>query len=213
MIIKKYIHSCILLEDNGKKLLIDPGAFSFIEQKVRPEDIGPVDAILITHKHLDHYHPEALKAFAAMKQAQIVANEEICALLKQEGLSSEPIRENETKTVAEFTIKALEAPHEPIPTECPHNLAFLINNKLLHPGDSLRTQAPCEVLFLPVAGPWLRLVDAIAFCQKIKPKKAIPVHDAILKDFILGRIYQMTENKLKPDTSFHPLKLGESIEA
>jgi len=209
MLIRKYLHSCILLEENSKKILIDPGAFSFVEKKLKPEDIGPVDVLLLTHKHPDHYFPEALKV---IKATTIIANEEICALLTQEGLVAEVINEGETKTVAGFTIKALQAPHEPIPTECPHNLAFVINNKLLHPGDSFRTDAPCEVLFLPIAGPWCRLVDALEFAKTIGPKTTIPIHDGIIKEFMLERMYAMCKTKLSEKSIvFHPLALGESV--
>lgn len=215
MKIQKFLHSCILIENAGKRLLIDPGAFSFIEKQITPKDIGPVDCILLTHKHLDHYFPEAIEEFCAMRpdiHTPIIANEEICALIKQQHLSADIIREGETRIVEGFKIHALKAPHEPIPAECPHNLAFVINDKLLHPGDSLHTSAECDLLFLPIAGPWCRLIDAIEFAEKIKPKKIIPIHDAIIKDFMIERMYQLCENKVKSFASFHPLKLGEHFE-
>jgi L-ascorbate metabolism protein UlaG (beta-lactamase superfamily) len=61
MQIKKYLHSCILIEESGKKLLFDPGAFVFIEGKFKPEEIVPVDVVVVTHSHPDHFFPEALK--------------------------------------------------------------------------------------------------------------------------------------------------------
>ncbi len=52
MKISKYIHSCLLLEKQGFKLLIDPGKFSFAEGLVKPADFKDVDAIIITHNQL-----------------------------------------------------------------------------------------------------------------------------------------------------------------
>ena len=71
MKIYKYLHSCLVLEENGKRLLIDPGAFSFLEGLLKPEDIGPVDAILLTHQHLDHYYPDALKIILGLRAARL----------------------------------------------------------------------------------------------------------------------------------------------
>lgn len=212
MTIKKYLHSCLLIEENGKKLLIDPGAFSFIEKKVRPEDIGRPDAVLITHKHLDHYFPDALRALG--RGVPIVASKEIVEPLRADGFAAETIADGKVRAEAGFTIKALKAPHEEIPAELPHNQAFLINGTLLHPGDSLSVSGikTCGVLALPVAGPWMRLVDALAFAKKLKPKHVIPIHDAIIKDFMLERIYAMCRTALEKDgITFHPLALGETL--
>lgn len=212
MTVKKYLHSCLLIEEGGKKLLIDPGAFSFIEKKVRLEDIERPDVVLITHKHLDHYFPDALRTLA--RGVPIIASKEIIEPLRADGFVAEMVADGKIRTEAAFTIKALKAPHEEIPTVLPHNQAFLINGTLLHPGDSLSVSGikSCEVLALPVAGPWMRLVDALAFAKKLKPKHIIPIHDAIIKDFMLERIYAMCHAALEKDgITFHPLALGETL--
>ncbi len=212
MIIKKYLHSCILLEKDGKRLLIDPGAFSFIEKKVTPKEIGPVDIILLTHKHLDHYHPDAIKELVSLRPAKILANHEIADLLKNEGLACTVLEEGKTSKEAGFTIHALHAPHEPIPAECPHNLAFVIDGKILHPGDSFRANNSCEVLLLPIAGPWCRLVDALDYAKKLQPRLCIPIHDGIIKEFMLERMYSMCSAKLKESgIEFKPLALHDKM--
>lgn len=214
MSIKKYLHSCLLLEESGRRLLIDPGSFSFIEKRIAPEDIGGVDVILITHKHPDHYWPEALKIITGLKPAPILAHKEICTLLKEEGLACKPIAAGDVKEVAGFTIEAFEAPHGPIAAELPQNLAFLINKTLLHPGDSLDIEGitSCKVLALPITAPWLRLVDALDFAQKLKPEVVTPIHDAIMKDFMLERVYQMCDAKLSEwGITFKPIGLAEKL--
>ena len=216
MIIKKYLHSCLLIEESGKRLLIDPGNFSFVEKKITPADIGPVDVIVYTHKHLDHYDPAVLKELMSLHKAVLVTNKEIAELLVKDGFSSELIHEGETKTFEGFTVNALTAPHGPIPAEIPHNLAIIVNKTLLHPGDSLEVEnlPDVPVLALPIAAPWLRAVDSIAFAKDIRPKHVIPIHDAIIKDFMLERMYGgMFGPKLeKEGIAFHPLNLHEKFE-
>lgn len=215
MIIKKFLHSCILIEEAGKKLLIDPGRFSFIENAVKPEDIGPVDVVILTHKHPDHYSPEALKALYALRPFTIVANTDVGEMLLRDGFQYESIRAGEEGNVNGFLIEPLVAPHELIPAESVQNSAYLINDKFIHTGDSLTVSgiSSCEVLALPVAGPWLKLVEAIELAYLLKPKIVIPIHDWIIKDVMLDRIYAMCQNKFESHgIAFKPLKLGEKLE-
>ncbi len=214
MIIRKFLHSCILLEDNGKKLLIDPGKFSFIENKVTVDDIGPVDAILITHSHWDHYFPEALKELLSLKRAKIFTNKEIVELLQKEGINAEEVEDGQEVEAAGFNVKALKADHGTLPIPVPKNTAFLINNKFLHPGDSYDVKGieSCEVLFLPISAPWSTANEAMQFAEKLKPKMVIPIHEAFIKDFMIDRLYFMAETHFsKTSIKFKPLKLGEQI--
>ncbi len=216
MIIKKFLHSCIFLEDNGKRLLIDPGLFSFIEKKVIVHDIGPVDAILLTHEHPDHYAPEIIKQCIALNPATtIVTHEGIGKLLQVEGLAYQHITAGDTMDIAGFRVQGLEAAHGAIPFPAPQNLAYAVNNKFLHPGDSLATPegTQCDVLALPIAGPWLTLVDALTLAKQIRPRIVIPIHDVFIKDFFLDRMYQMCQKILvDEEIDFQPLGIGESLE-
>lgn len=216
MTIKKYLHSCLCVEENGKRLLFDPGPFSFIEGTIKPEDIGPVDVIVYTHKHADHLDLPALKKILAMKKAVIVTHQEIGEVLQKAGISHERIEAREKHTVEGFAIESFTAPHGPIPTEIPHNLAYLINERLLHPGDSLHVQGVdhVDILALPTFAPWLRAVDAIAFAQSLTPKVAIPIHDAFIKDFALERFYPLMYGPKLADAGieFKPIGFGQEVE-
>jgi hypothetical protein len=45
---------------------------------------------------------------------------------------------------------------------------------------------PVEVLGLPLNAPWLSVAEAIDYLLKVRPKVAIPVHDALLNETGLG---------------------------
>jgi len=214
MIVKKYLHSCLLLESKGKKLLIDPGAFSFIEGKTSPADIGPVDIILFTHHHRDHYDPEALEKILSLKSAYIMAGEQTAEVIEDNDFTCERIRAGEVRDMFDFTIRAIEGFHEPLPIAVVENVSFVINETLLHPGDSyaVREAGAIDVLALPVAGPWA-LVDALEFARRLNPKTVIPIHDAGLKDFMLERVYANCLHYFeRHGIIFHPMELGQVME-
>ena len=216
MIIKKFLHSCILLEQDGKRLLFDPGTFCFIEKQITPKDIGRVDCLILTHSHPDHFFPEAIKELIALGAATIIANQDISDALKEEKIHCQIIHHGETFEVAGFTIEAFEAPHGRLPVPCPHNLTFRINKRFVHPGDSFTIAGlkSCDVLALPIAGPWATIVDGLECADLLRPKIVIPIHDAIIKDFMLKRMYTLLcEPYLKErGIEFRPLNIGEEIE-
>jgi len=210
MRISKYIHSCILVENKDERLLIDPGLFSFIEGRVKPEDFRGISTILITHAHADHYDIKALKVILKNNSgAKVFANAHMAEILKNGGLTPEVFEAGE-RTFGTFTIKAFFAEHEALPAPLPPNTAFLINETFLHPGDSLSEtilQVPAEIIALPVAAPWLTIVGTLGFAGRYKPKQVVPVHDGFIKDFFTERFYPIWETQLKKQNiTFHSLE-------
>lgn len=193
MTIKKYLHSCVVLEDSGKRLLFDPGAFVFIEEKFKPEDLGPVDVVVVTHSHPDHFFPDALKALQALHPFTLLASADIIKAATDAGLecAMEYAMPGEVMNIEGFAIQAFDVPHERIPIECPHNMGYKINDTVYHPGDSYLVSSSLgsvKVLLLPNGGPWATTKQTVEFAEKIKPVMAIPIHDAMHKDFWLERL-------------------------
>ena len=56
MRVTKYPQSCLVVETDGVRLLIDPGVF--VTASYEPDDLGEIDAVLYTHRHADHVDPE-----------------------------------------------------------------------------------------------------------------------------------------------------------
>ncbi|MEK7554464.1 MAG: MBL fold metallo-hydrolase [Patescibacteria group bacterium] len=216
MIIKKFLHSCIYLESGSSSLIIDPGEFSFIEKMIVPEDLPAADAVLISHEHSDHYFPAALRALDAKRKIRIITHQCITSLLEEvKMMSSEVLLADSKIQIGSFSITGIKAPHGSLPIPAPENIGFLINNKIFHPGDSLdfTLAEHLDVFFLPIAAPWLTTTKAIETALRIKPKVVIPIHDAIIKDFMLTRIYGMAERTLKSaGIAFKSLGLGETFE-
>jgi L-ascorbate metabolism protein UlaG (beta-lactamase superfamily) len=61
MKIRKFPQSHLVLEKNGKTLIIDPGYITF-EKGFKVEDFQNADIYLITHQHADHLGPRSFRA-------------------------------------------------------------------------------------------------------------------------------------------------------
>lgn len=200
MKIIKFLHSCVLVEDNGSKVLIDPGSFSFEPGNIEAKDVNGISAILITHAHADHLSVEVIKVLLNNNPGCIVfSNADSGKLLEQAGIAYELFNQGD-KEIAGFQIKAFEAAHQPI-FNFPmiENTAFFLNGKFLHPGDSYADsvfQYKPEVLALAVAGPWMNMNQGFDFSQKCSAKKVIPIHDGHIKEFFLANMYKMWEEVL-----------------
>lgn len=210
MRITKYLHSCVLLEEDGHKLLFDPGKFSFIEGRVKPADFADVGTVVISHEHPDHVDIDALKQIVSLSQAGVIGNAQVVAALQKEELSAMTLAEG-PQQVGGFTVQAVAARHEPILIgEVPQNTAHVVNGRVLNPGDSfnpsLEAFAGIELLILPVSAPWLTELAVLDFARRIQPKQAIPVHDGYAKDFFLKQRYQAFATVLEQNNiKFHPL--------
>ena len=87
----QYISSaCVLIEDNGVKILCDPwlvdGAyldswFHYPPLKFQPEQFNDVDFIYISHIHPDHFDPNTLNRMN--KKIPIIINNYVSKFLKK----------------------------------------------------------------------------------------------------------------------------------
>lgn len=180
MKIKKFGHCCLLIEDKGLRILTDPGTYS-TEQDSEKD----IDVILITHEHADHFHINSLKkVLENNNKAIIITNKSVGKLLDAEKIKYEIIEDKQSKTIGKILIEGFGNKHaEMYRTVAPvENTGYFISNKLFYPGDAFTNpQKPVEILALPVAGPWMKISEAINYALEIKPKICFPVHDGILK--------------------------------
>jgi L-ascorbate metabolism protein UlaG (beta-lactamase superfamily) len=217
MKISKHIHSCLTFEHEGEKLLFDPGLFTFLEGRVRPDQFADVATIVITHEHPDHLNVKALKEILALSQARLISNRGVAAVLRPEGIEVE-LHEEGTLEAGPFTLKALETAHQPILVPGPPHTSYLVNDRVLNPGDSfdpaLLAWKGIETLILPIMAPFLTEVEAVAFARRMEPRQVLPVHDGYAKDFFVKSRQEAYEGALKNfDIRFHKLaEVGGGVE-
>jgi L-ascorbate metabolism protein UlaG (beta-lactamase superfamily) len=182
MIITKFGHSCLLIEEGDARILFDPGSYS----EGRQNSITNLDAVLVTHEHPDHVDPESLKAVLANNPgARVITNHGGARVLEKEGITYVRVEDGENINVKGVNIEGVGHDHALIHSSIPlvPNTGYFVANKFFYPGDALTLPGrPVEILALPTAAPWGKISEVIDYALAVKPKVAIPVHDAILKN-------------------------------
>ncbi len=175
----RYGHSCVLVEvghqDGTARLLLDPGNLS------EPlTDLGPVDAVLVTHSHPDHLDAEQVVRLREAGGFQVFGPAGVSDVLQDVDVPTVLV-EPGTFEVAGVPVRVVENAHESIypGVPLPANVAFEIAGRLLAPGDSLRRlDGRFEVVLAPTGAPWMKLSEAIDYVRAMAPRAVVPVHDA-----------------------------------
>lgn len=180
MIITKFGHSCLLIEEGDARILIDPGKWS-----EGHTGLMNLDAVFITHEHPDHCHRESLQEILRNNpNVSIVTNAGTGKRLTEAGIAFSLLENGQTVSIRGVSVQAAGKDHAIIHHTFPHfdNTGYLIAGRFFHPGDSLEVvpNTPIEILALPAAAPWMKLSDAIEYAEKVQPKTCILVHDGFL---------------------------------
>ncbi len=210
MKITKIGHCCFLIEDAGKKILTDPGAWTTAQNELRG-----IDLIIITHEHADHFHIDSLNIVLANNpNAKIVTNSRVSQLLSEQGITCTIIENSQNTTIEGIAIAGFGDKHAVIYPSIPAvmNTGYVIQERFFLPGDAfIQPGVPVEILGMPMIGPWMKLAESIDWALTIKPKVCIPIHDGMLtpRPWIYG-----LPAKILPENGiqFNALEPGNSIE-
>jgi L-ascorbate metabolism protein UlaG (beta-lactamase superfamily) len=194
MQITKYEHACLVLENQGKRVVIDPGAFT------RPlEALENVEAVVITHMHDDHCNEAQLdRILRSNPQAKIYGTDEVCARLA--GYQTTAVHHGDFYTQSGFTLEFFGDMHAEIHRSIPllQNCGVMVNGALYYPGDSYtKPDREVAILACPTSAPWLKISDVMDFVAAIKPKSCFATHNVHLSDIghdlNNGRVKQVVE--------------------
>lgn len=180
MKITKFGHCCLLIEERGVRIMTDPGTYS-----IQQSEVKNIDFVLITHEHQDHLHVDSLKiCLKNNPQAKVITNKSVGAILGKEGIAFSVVEDCQSYDANGVLIEGFGKDHALMhSTISPiQNTGYFIANKLFYPGDAFTNPGKqIEILALPVAGPWMKLPEAIDYALEMKPTVCFPVHDGILK--------------------------------
>lgn len=181
------------MEKDGRVLVIDPGSYSELAVLDR------VDAVLVTHGHQDHVDLERLAGVVAGGSRPAVwAPPDVVAQLRTlvTGAAGETddatarlqaVAPGDRVDAAGFDVELFGGEHAVVHPDVPlpPNVSCLVDGRIMHPGDSFAPLPPgrsADVLLLPVAGPWLRLADAVDLARQVAADTVVPIHDATLNE-------------------------------
>ncbi|HWM74850.1 MAG TPA: MBL fold metallo-hydrolase [Nocardioides sp.] len=181
MRITKFGHACVRLEHDGAVVVIDPGIFT------EPEAVDGATAVLITHEHPDHLHPDNLAA----TDAPIHTIEAVAAKVRADAPDLAE-RVSVIEPGASFDVgvpvRAVGELHAVIHPEIPRitNSGYLLSlgdASVYHPGDALTAPSePVDVLLAPSSAPWLRSEMAIDFVRDVGAPRNLAIHDRIYSE-------------------------------
>jgi L-ascorbate metabolism protein UlaG (beta-lactamase superfamily) len=174
-------HSCVLIDDPAGcagAALIDPGTLAD-----DIDDLGAVDAVLITHEHPDHLELAKLRQLRhSNPQIGVFGSPGVPGALPPDEreravvLSSDGVARAD---VAGWDVTASTTRHATIYPSLPDmtNNAYEIVQRVWHPGDALVVpDHPIEILLLPIGAPWMKLSEAVDYLRAVAPRLAIPIH-------------------------------------
>lgn len=203
MILTKYVHACVVLEKDGERLLIDPGAYT----PNSAELVAAASAVLFTHDHPDHIDDEAISD----TEVAIYGPADLIARLGR-GTVLSP---GETVTIAGFEIAVFGGRHAFIWGDQPgaDNLAVLVEGTVYHPGDSFDVPGVAvDTLLVPTSGPWMKLGEAIDFVRAVAPRRSVQIHELMASEAGQGMSAQMLGEQGFGGAEFLRLQPGETLE-
>ena len=197
MKITKLGHCALLIETKGLRILTDPGAYSTAQNEVKN-----IDIILITHEHPDHLHIESLKTVLANNpSAEIISNADVGAVLDKENIKYSLVSDGQNTKIKNVLIEGFGKEHVYIykTVKAVENTGYFIDRRFYYPGDSFHyPNKPVEILALPVAGPWMKISEAIEYAIKVNPRVCIPVHDGMFLPERGKLVHRVSASALPP---------------
>jgi L-ascorbate metabolism protein UlaG (beta-lactamase superfamily) len=204
MKITRYFQSCLLVEDEGTRILIDPSGHE------KDRDFGDLSAVLYTHEHSDHFDAEMAQEFVEQGIAPVYANASTAKLIKA---SKTVVKDGQEFDINSLNIKAVELPHCPMPdgSDGPQNTGYLVGKKLFHAGDGKElANLRVDILAAAMLGPDVSVRDTCDFAKQVSAKTVIPIHYdsfSAKPDFFVS-----VTGWFKMPFQVRPLEIGESAQ-
>ena len=196
MKITKFGHCCLLVEEGGLRILIDPGNYTS-----KQNEIKGIHVILITHhEHRDHLDMESLKLVLKNNpSAKIMTNRSAGTVLERERIPYTVLEGGQSTSENGILIEGFGRKHAIIYPTLPEidNTGYFIANRFFYPGDALTNpNKRVEILAFPVTAVWIKMSEAIDYVKELKPKICFPVHEGNLKS--PGSVYTRPPTLLGP---------------
>lgn len=196
----------LLFETDDYKIMVDPYLSNSVE-RTNPKNYRRADIndelfeicpnmMIFTHNHIDHYDPDTVVKFiTAESKMTVLAPLSVWNEVSQIGGENNYVMFNRGTVWTEHDIKvqAVKAEHSD-----PYAIGVIIDDgerKYYITGDTLYNEEVFQdihddiyAVFLPVNGVGnnMNMSDAKAFCERVNPKFAVPIHCGMFDEIDAG---------------------------
>ncbi|WP_033294496.1 MBL fold metallo-hydrolase [Amycolatopsis jejuensis] len=181
MIVTKYTHACVRIDDGDRSVVIDPGIWSELG-----EALDSVRGVLVTHEHPDHVDVAGIKAAGLRNpDLRVWAPESVAAALSDLGDRATVVTAGETFEAGGFTVETFGGQHAVVHPSIPviDNVGYFVEG-VYHPGDSFAVpNRPVRVLAVPLHAPWSTTGAVVDFTVAVRAPVAFQIHECLLSDF------------------------------
>jgi L-ascorbate metabolism protein UlaG (beta-lactamase superfamily) len=146
----KLHHASIILERDGQRIAVDPGLHTPVPEAEKLA--GTIAAVLVTHRHGDHFDPAVLRAIGA----PVYGGPELSTLAETAGLTAHIVTFNTPMTIAGLTVTFVPADHGPGVTQRVENGGFVIADsrvRIYITGDMKGPQPAIDGVFDVIVAP------------------------------------------------------------
>ena len=211
MRITKFGHACVRIQAEGGVVVIDPGNFS------EAEALDGADAVLITHEHADHVHPDHLRR----SDAPIWTIAAVERMLRTEAPDVAErvtvVRPGDRLDLAGMSVEVIGEKHAVIHPDYDRfdNSGYVLESggsSVYHPGDALTGPGRAvDVLLAPASAPWLKVGEAVDFVREVGAPTSLAIHDRIYSDIGLAMVERHMANLLPGGQAFVRREPGQDL--
>lgn len=180
MKITKYPQSCLMIETNNKRILIDAGSLKYQDKFL--EEWKQADIILITHKHGDHIKSDVLKEI----NSPIYSTQEVQNTYPE--ITFNIIKENDILELDGIKVEVVKAVHGYNPMlknggQVFENVGYIIDDgkhRLYTTSDTIcfNNDYKADIVALPVTAHGLTMsaFEASLFAKELEAQFVLPIH-------------------------------------
>lgn len=215
MKIKKFPQSCLLITANsGATILVDPGKINYDEKFLK--DWSKADAILITHKHGDHFYPNAVK----LLKGKLYSTAEVQNTYPD--FKFKLIKEGDKFKIKDFKVTVVKAVHGFLPKMKnggypKENVGYIIEadgTSIYITSDTIcfKNDYKADYLFAPATGYGVTMsaYETALFAKDIGVKKLFICHTDNVTDFPVD--FDFIDKQMKANNIKYVLpKVGQTI--